>query len=542
MSQRIPVKVLFPDGRRAPASSSLPGEIVRHSARRLRMAATVWIALWSIGLALNNLLGPLISPGRPLDDAWPWPGNPVAFGCIALSLGIVLYTRRRPALSVFLNLALVYEVALAFAIGVVNQWTPNTSGLSWICVLILVHPLIVPDRPLRTFVAATLAASMDLVGLAITGARGVAIPDWPVLLWTYLPNFICAALAVVPAQIIGRLGREVRAARELGSYQLGERLGVGGMGEVYHARHRLLARPVAIKLVRPELVGDVDVALEAMTRFEREAQATARMRSPHTIQVYDCGVTDEGVFYYVMELLEGYDLDQLVRTFGPQPPARVVHVLRQVCDSLAEAHAQQLIHRDIKPANVHLCRYGRRDDFVKLLDFGLVKHAGTTDPGESAIDGRHVTGTPSYMAPEQALRTRPVDGRTDLYGVGCVAYWLLTGRPVFEGHTSYEVITRHAMATPVPPSSVAGASVPACVDRVVLACLEKDMERRPATAEALDAMLAECAAVTGAWTDEMARRWWETLGAHPEHARNGAPTPSVIAMAPTEPVTMTPER
>ena len=489
----------------------MPGEILRTSARRLRMAAFVWIVLWGTGLVMNNVIGPVISPDRPLDDAWPWPGNPVAFGCVLLSLGIVLYTRRSaPAMSMLLNLSLVYEVALAFAIGLVNQWTPNAVGLSWICVLILVHPLIVPNAPGKTFVASVLAASMDFVGLAITGARGVPLPDWQVVLWTYLPNFICAALAVVPAHVIAKLGREVRAARELGSYVLGERLGQGGMGEVHRAHHRLLARQVAVKIVRPELFGsNVDDALVTLHRFEREAQVTARMRSPHTIEIYDYGLTDEGVFYYVMELLDGFDLDVVVRRFGPLPAARVIHILEQVCDSLAEAHENQLIHRDIKPANVHLCRYGRRLDFVKLLDFGLVKGDASDHRDLSIATEHRFGGTPGFMAPEQALGDRSLDQRTDLYSVGCLGYWLLTGQSVFEGKTPYDIISQHAGSKPLPPSQRTELEVPECLDRVILGCLEKSQERRPQSADVLAGMLSSCTRETGTWTPEEARRWWD---------------------------------
>ncbi len=493
----------------------LPSVVLRDAARRLRVAALVWITLWSIGLVMNNLVGPMISPDRPLDDAWPWPANPAAFACILVSIGLVLYTRRRSADSQrLLNLALGYELVLALAIGLVNQWTPNEYGLSWICVLIIVHPLLVPNTPGKTFVVSVAAASMDLVGLWASGLRGQTLPPAEVLLWTYLPNYICAVIAVVPARILTKLSHQAYAAEELGSYKLGELLGRGGMGEVYRAEHRMLARPAAIKLIRPEYVGtSATEQSRALRRFEREARVTAQMHSPHTIGIYDFGVADDGTFYYVMELLDGFDLDTFVRRFGPVRAARTVQLLEQVCDSLAEAHQSGLIHQDIKPANVYVCRYGLEVDFVKVLDFGLVRPAvtGTSALGQSAES--LIGGTPAYMAPEQALRNHPIDARTDIYAVGCLGYWLLTGQLVFESDSYVEVIAQHAQAPVVPPSQRTEIEVPRALERVILACLEKDPGRRPQSAETLARTLSECGVER--WSREMARSWWDAIAPKP---------------------------
>jgi serine/threonine-protein kinase len=284
------------------------------------------------------------------------------------------------------------------------------------------------------------------------------------------------------------------------------------MGEVYRAEHQLLARPAAVKLVRPELLGtaDVDVQHRTLLRFEREAQLTARLRSPHTVSVYDYGITDDGTFYYVMELLEGLDLESLVREYGPVPTGRCLHILRQVCDSLSEAHALGLTHRDIKPSNVVLCRYGRRVDFVKVLDFGLARPARPPDGADTASLTRDdaIAGTPAFMSPEQILGHREVGPWTDLYAVGCLGYWLLTGRLVFEGETSLEVLTRHARDVPVAPSRRTELPIPSRVDEILLACLEKDPARRPESADALAKELEEIAAERD-WSPEHARRWWE---------------------------------
>jgi serine/threonine-protein kinase len=321
---------------------------------------------------------------------------------------------------------------------------------------------------------------------------------------------------------------EIVEARRMGAYALERRLGRGGMGEVWLGRHALLARPAAVKLVRPDRPGGrgLHEAHVMQERFEREAQATAGLRSPHTVNLYDFGVADDGTFYYVMELLEGLDTDRLVRKLGPLPPERVVHVLRAVCHSLAEAHEAGLIHRDIKPANVFLCRYGREYDWVKVLDFGLVK-AMEEPEGETGltIDGS-VRGTPAFMAPEQA-KGGGVDGRADIYAVGCVAYWLLTGQPVFEGSTAMEVLMHHVGSTPEPPSRRTELPVPAELERIVMSCLEKDPGKRPASAVELAARLEACP-LERTWTAERARRWWET---HRPDATEAEPAEAVPARA-----------
>ncbi len=252
-------------------------------------------------------------------------------------------------------------------------------------------------------------------------------------------------MAYVGARVLSALGDEVRKARELGSYHLLERLGQGGMGEVWRARHRLLARPAAIKLIRPQS-GPSIVGSEAATRFEREAQAISSLRSPHTVDLFDFGIADDGTFYYVMELLDGLDAERIVNQFGPMPAERVIHVIRQVCHSLSEAESISLVHRDIKPANIMLCRYGEDYDFVKVLDFGIVKTIDEPGTAErtatvTALTIEHVVrGTPAFIAPEQALGGRPVDHRTDIYGTGCLLYWLLTGQLVFTGDTPMQLL------------------------------------------------------------------------------------------------------
>ncbi|UCF40662.1 MAG: serine/threonine protein kinase [Gemmatimonadota bacterium] len=491
-------------------TGELPPDLLEAASRRLGVAALVWAGLWGLSFFLNNVVSPVLSPETPLDDAWPWPGNPVALGVIALSLALFAYTRwhacdcRRS-----LDLGLGYEVVLAFAIGFVNQWTPNAQGLSWICVLVLVHPMIVPHTWGKTLAAALVAASMDPLGLAITSARGVPVPSAAVILWTYLPNYLCALLSVVPARIITRLGRQVSDARELGAYQLGERLGSGGMGDVYGARHRMLRRPAAVKVIRRGGLGDRggESAETLVRRFKREAEATASLHSPHTVAVYDFGVTREGDLYYVMELLRGLDLETLVDRFGPLPPPRVVHLLRQACHSLAEAHGAGLIHRDVKPGNLYSCWFGLDADFLKVTDFGLVKSSPDLAAEQTKLTAPGLTtGTPAFMAPELAMNDHP-DWRVDIYALGCVAYWLLTGRLVFEADTPMRMMIRHIEGTPVPPSSVSEFDIPAELDDLVLACLAKDRRARPSDAVRLARMLADLD-VGEPWLQERAAQWW----------------------------------
>ncbi|MEP6688090.1 MAG: serine/threonine-protein kinase [Gemmatimonadales bacterium] len=468
--------------------------------------------LWAIGLVVNHL----ILPHLHLDSgqAIPWPPVADVLAVVVIAVSGLVY-RYAPIVSgradQLVDLGIGYEVILALAIGVINQWVPLVLAgrLSWICVLILLHPMIVPGPPRKILIGSLLAASMDPVGLVIAWLRGMELPAMSALVWAYLPNYICAALAVVPSRVLRRLGRQVSRAREMGSYRLGDLIGRGGMGEVWHAHHRLLARPAAIKLIKVEstIYDTAGTSQLALQRFRREAEAAASLRSPHTIQLYDFGVTADGRFYLVMELLDGMDFESLVRRFGPLPPQRVIHLLRQACHSLAEAHAAGLVHRDIKPANLHLCRLGLEYDFVKVLDFGLVKHE-TSSAGEATLlsGSGMTTGTPAYMAPE-LVSGEAIDGRLDLYSLGCVGYFLLTGKLVFEADNILRMIGQHLRAEPVPPSIRSGRTVPTGLECAILACLAKDPAGRPASAIELSARLA--AVEVDPWSAADAQSWWE---------------------------------
>jgi hypothetical protein len=300
-----------------------------------------------------------------------------------------------------------------------------------------------------------------------------------------------AVVAVVACSRLEILQRQAGEARRLGQYVLKEKLGEGGMGEVYLAQHMLLRRPCALKIIRPAHAEDPN----NLRRFEREVQATATLTHPNTVQVYDYGSTEDGTFYYVMEYLQGSTLEALVKQVGPLPPARAIHFLRQVCSALEEAHAHGLTHRDIKPSNVMICERGGIPDVAKLLDFGLVLPTSGTADDQKLTQLGTVAGTPAYLSPEQASGHRVVDARSDIYSVGALAYYLLTARPPFSGAQGMEVIGAHLYEPPQPPSRHR-PDVPADLEAVVLRCLAKKPDARYPDAQSLNAALSSCGAST----------------------------------------------
>ncbi|MEM9071207.1 MAG: protein kinase [Myxococcota bacterium] len=325
-------------------------------------------------------------------------------------------------------------------------------------------------------------------------------------------------------RVVRRFRDQLREASRLGPYTLGTQLGAGGMGVVYQAHHALLRRPTAIKLVPPERAGP-----KALQRFEREVQMTARLTHPNTITVYDYGHTPEGVFYYAMELVDGPTLRQVVEDDGAQTAARVLHLLRQAAGALAEAHEVGLIHRDIKPENIMVCERGKTLDVVKVLDFGLVRHL------DEMSDQGTVAGTPLYMAPEVVLEPAAIDERSDVYALGAVGYYLLTGTEVFDGKSVAELCRQHAREMPTRPSDRLGAALPKDLEDVLLDCLAKKPADRPRNARDLLARLEACAEV-GAWSEEDALAWWDG-----HVVRRSTPEVSERSRAPTM-MTMTLDR
>jgi serine/threonine-protein kinase len=396
----------------------------------------------------------------------------------------------------------------------------SITGVSWISVWVVAYSNLVtlcPWNVARIGIFSALMAPLTFLielpshGFPVVDGHPAVRESLVVLASIVVPILVCTGIGTFLAARVFRLARDASRARSVGNYQLVELLGRGGMGEVWKAKHRLLARPAAVKIIAAKAAAGSPESSGAtmLRRFEREAQATAGLTSPHTVSIYDFGINDEGVFYYVMELLEGMDLRTLVEKTGPVPSARAVRFLRHACSSLADAHQAGLIHRDVKPANLFVCRRGLEYDFVKVLDFGLVKGAATDGAPATQLTADGITsGTPAFMAPEMALGGQDVDARVDLYALGCVAYWLLTGHLVFEGPTSVSILVQHAKEPPVPPSKRTETDVDAGLERVVLDLLSKDPRQRPPTAAALDERLAAIETRLGPWSRERAERWW----------------------------------
>ena len=380
--------------------------------------------------------------------------------------------------------------------------------LGGMAMLLAIRAALIPARPARTILLTTLfGMPMILVnsfvvptvsgGFALRAQDSGAVPWVPAnlsIMWTF-----AVITSVVISWVIYGLRKEVRQARQLGQYVLEEKLGEGGMGEVYRAQHGMMRRPTAIKLLRGDRSGELN-----LLRFEREVQLTARLTHPNTITLFDYGRTDDGILYYAMELLDGATLHKIVAVSGAQPASRVVRILAMLCGALTEAHDIGLIHRDIKPANIMLCTQGGERDVVKLLDFGLVKQF-ELDRSAQLTGASTMLGTPQYLAPESIVSPDSADVRTDIYALGAVAYFLLAGVDVFEANSIVEICIKHIHEQPQPLSS-RGIGISPELDAVVLACLAKDPAQRPQTTAELRSRLEAC--LIEPWHSEHARTWW----------------------------------
>ena len=373
-------------------------------------------------------------------------------------------------------------------------------------ILIILYGTLIPNTWRR---CATVTTTFGMLPVFLTLAAE-AYQGWPtpaVPLFMFLTVMGAVLICAIPAIVYNVHAQEIlrdeaREARRLGQYRLGRRLAKGGMGEVYLAQHLLLRRACAIKLIRPDNAADG----KSLVRFEREVQATATLTHPNTIQIFDYGHTEDGTFYYVMEYLPGLTLDQLIQKDGPLPPGRAIHFLRQVLGALREAHAIGLIHRDIKPGNIIICERGGMFDMAKLLDFGLVLPRGQSTDGERLTQQGVLSGTPAYMSPEQADGREDLDPRSDIYSLGALAYFLLTGRTVFAGRSPMKMLAAHLCEEPEPMIRHR-PDLPADLQNVVMRCLRKDPAERCADAENLDSALAACQAA-GEWTAKDAQQWW----------------------------------
>jgi len=490
----------------------LPRDLEEAAASRLAFVSVVAMVGAACAMAVSFLRQPNIGARAGMErPTWILPV------CFVLSLALLLVARsKRVRVSAKLTAGIGCMIVFC-ALGALYRhslpYLPEDvlRGFSPLAIAILFFAIVVPMPPRRMALAATLAALTDPLMLGLTIALGNPVPRASLWLWLFLPNLVAIGLAIAAARVVYGLGQIVREARQMGSYRLVEKLGVGGMGEVWRAEHARLARPAAVKVVKASTPGAQSGGGDhkALQRFEREARATAMLSSPHTIELYDYGVSDDGTFYYVMELLDGMDLETLLARSGPMEPERAVHLLLGVCHSLRDAHESGVIHRDIKPANIYVCRKGGELDYVKVLDFGLARRVDA-DAGESRVTiAGEMIGTPQYMAPE-AMRGAEVDGRADLYALGCVAYRMLAGRNVFKESGVVPLLLAHLDKAPRPIEELS-PGLPPDLAKIVMRCLAKEPADRPASSAALMQEL-EATGLAARWTPARARDWWAGQG------------------------------
>ena len=508
MSSAITVGATPISGDTSATVTRLPPKLIDDAARRLSVLAVFLAAVMVLVQVFQRIAQPQLAP--VIDD----PVNRlVTLAAVLMAIALFALERYRLVIPRTMLIAgMAFAILVAFDISMIETSRPFDPqvallGISAVGPWIVLVGALIPNRPGATLIVALAAASTWPLAYAINATRFDFVTEswrqtsvWPTI------NYLMAVLAFLVGRRTYGTACRAQTADELGSYRLVARIGAGGMGEVWKASHQMLARAAAIKLVR--LTGETSARQADIfsRRFRREANVIAGLQSPHTVYLYDFGIARDGRFYYVMELLDGISLQTLVTSFGPQPAARVVHILRQMCRSLEEAHEQGLVHRDLKPSNVMICKVAQAHDFVKVLDFGLAKSVANVDATQITMEGV-AAGTPGYMAPEVAVGEGDVDARADLYALGCVGYFLLSGTMVFEDTNPMKVALKHVQAAPEPPSARTELPIPPDLERVVLRCLEKAPAARPASAAELHELLGQCA--VSPWTVREAAAWWE---------------------------------
>jgi serine/threonine-protein kinase len=490
MTSPLPVGATPTTGGSLPGRTGLPPKLLDDAAQRLSILAVFLAVVVVIVQVFQRFIQPQLA--FVIDD----PVNRLAtLVAVLMAIGLFALQRFRLVTSrTLLGVGMLFEVVVALAISMFETSRPFDPGvpllgLSALGPWIVFVGALIPNRPIVTLVVALAAATTWPLAYVINSARLDFVTEswrqtsvWPAM------NYLMAVLAYLVGRRTYGTACQAQTAQELGSYRLVTLIGEGGMGEVWKASHRMLARPAAIKLVKPAAAVSARQSDVFIKRFRREANMIAGLQSPHTVYLYDFGTAQDGRFYYVMELLDGISLQTLVTDFGPQPASRVVFFLRQICSSLHEAHEQGLVHRDLKPSNVMLCKVAMRHDFVKVLDFGLAKSVAPVermDVSRLTVEGV-AAGTPGYMAPEVALGSSDVDARADLYALGCVGYVLLTGSLVFPDSNPMSMTLKHVQAVPDPPSQRTELPIPPDLDRIILRCLEKNPSDRPSSARDLD--------------------------------------------------------
>jgi serine/threonine-protein kinase len=477
---------------------------------RLRLRASAFMLLIGFGVFLiRHVVGVLA--GEPLSRFML--GFHVLV-VVVLSLIIAPLWRRHDVSLKNLRIAelVIFGLPAAFFLMLQRRVVLEDGGrgvmpppLPFWLLLIFTYGMFIPNtwrRAALVIGAMALAPVVLLFGMMLAYPQVAAVTTVVGVMQQVFVLLVAAVASVVGTHLVSALRREVFEARQLGQYRLIELLGSGGMGEVYLAEHRMLKRPCAIKLIHPDRAGDSQV----LARFEREVRMTAQLSHWNTVEIFDYGRADDGTFFYVMEYLPGLSLEDLLDRYGPLPAERVIHLLRQVCQGLREAHDVGLIHRDIKPGNVFAAQRGGLHDVVKLLDFGLVKAVGENPSAGLSQEGG-ISGTPLFMSPEQARGLGDLDARSDIYSVGAVGYALLTGRPPFDGTNAMDVMIAHVRDEVVWPSQ-RQPGAPADLEGVILRCLAKSPEDRFQDVEGLEKALSECAAADQ-WTQWHAARWWQ---------------------------------
>jgi serine/threonine protein kinase len=500
-----------------PSTSAEDTEFLRERVASMgRLGASLALFMFMVAVAID-----LVEDGRV---AWEKPAKAWHLIGILLMMQVWLINRKfrlsERNVRILEGLGVVGATS-AFTImscSMAQAQSPHLTALLAATLLAVSRAIYVPCRPMQTFQIGILQG-LPLVASVVFSLRNTPIEsiqelsqslgadssaDVAGIIGAVTAGWWIASMSLATAatQVIYGLRRRVKEIRKLGQYTLEEKLGEGGMGEVYRASHSMLRRPTAVKLLAAKRISIDDVQ-----RFESEVQLTASLTHPNTITVFDYGRTPEDVFYYAMEFIDGATLSEVVEVDGAQNVARVIHILHDVLAALVEAHGIGLVHRDIKPANIMLCRQGGKEDFTKVLDFGLVmtidqEKSGSSDPG--------VLGTPLYMAPESFFSPGDIDARTDLYAVGAVGYFLLTGNHVFPSETVGEVARRHQEETPQLPSERLGEPVAPDVELFLLRLLAKSREDRPQSAAEALSELRKIA--VSDWTDDQANKWWQHFG------------------------------
>ncbi len=492
--------------------SSFDRELAGVMWHRSRLIFLVGLIGSSVAIIFNQIYG--LEPISQAHAAWQLPL--LLTVSLSYAIGLVLIHRGDRTLARVQGLAImIVAFSLIILIPLIAAFHPQRDPFLPVALILFTTAAFLPCRNAQVWLAGmtvVLAAVSEFLFPELITEVGRYWDGFDARtalferLWRVVGVSMLGGVSVLVSRSLYRLQRSAHKAKRLGNYLIEKELGAGGMGKVYLARHAMICRPTAIKVLSsPE-----DTADSALARFEREVQLSASLTHPNTITIFDFGRTADDTFYYAMEYLEGLDLDKLVEHFGPVPPERAIYFLRQVCGSLSEAHGRGIVHRDIKPSNVFITHRGGLYDFVKVLDFGLARKVQQAEETGLTKTGM-VLGTPRYIAPESIYGTKRSDARSDLYNLGGVAYWMLTGRPLFPGASSVDLIIDHVKTIPEPPSAVAEQSIPRELDAVIMKCLEKDPDDRYQTSDELVQALQKVP-VGPPWSQDLARAWWDEHG------------------------------